>query len=200
MIKLIPANQQNAAPSLSKSQSGLTNNCNHDGLTVQLMNTQYTTKQQIEDDSDIFGDDLSSVREGISPTKYSNADKPQDEFEEAIFEVARNKEKFYKYNDMHNYLADGPISWQKLQLNEKKFDHIETIFKRWASSLNELAKAGNGQFKAVEVFSNQLLVDKDSFQNNKEIYHLMLSFAQFLKEYNTYFEIFLKIVTDSVLR
>ena len=166
---------------------------------ARFASMRYTiTKIPSRGHSSIGAADISPEKEGVSPSLTSETDVPQDDFEEVIFEISKDKNKFYEYNDMHQYLEDGPLNWQILQANEKKYDQIEVIFKRWADFLKELSKTGHANVKVIDGFANQLLADKESFVQNKEIYHLLSSFAKFLKEYNTYFEIFLKIVTESV--
>lgn len=133
-----------------------------------------------------------------SNEENSKTNGPQDEFERIIFETTNDKEMFYQFNNMHKYEEDGPYTRLSLIANEKKFDNIEAMLKRWTELMKEVSRCGLAQVKAFESFSNQLLVDKDIFLMNKEIYHLFLSLSYFIKEYNTYFEIFLKILVDSI--
>ena len=122
------------------------------------------------------------------------------DLEKLLGAVVDNPEWFYKVNNVLRLPKASPYSKVKVLQIEKRLDETENLLKRWTKFLKQANMACEGYMKSVDAFANQLLVDKDFFEGNKELQHLVVMVAQFLKENSVYLEVFIKVINNSVYK
>lgn len=114
--------------------------------------------------------------------------------------VIENPELFYKLNNVTRFPPRSPFSKQKFTQIEKHIETVEGLLRKWTKLLKLASTACVGYVKSIEAFSSQLLSDANVFEYNKELQHIVVLVAQFMKENAAYLEIFSKVMDNSVTK
>lgn len=176
-------------------------------ITVDTFKPDFTMKTAINDLS--ISDTSSTPSTVLDPKRLVEINERYaksmelnniSDLEKLLNGVLDNPEWFYKINNVMRLPKPSPYSKQKVTQIEKRLDETENILKKWTRALKQVNMACTGYMKSIEAFTSQLVSDKDFFEENKEMHHLVVLVAQFLKENAVYLEVFIKVVNNSIYK
>lgn len=112
--------------------------------------------------------------------------------------ILENPEVFYNFNNVMRLPPPSPFAKMKVMNVEKRLDEIENLLKKWTTMIKDVNQSCMGYMKSMDAFANQMLSDKAFFESNKELQHIVVLIAQFLKENAVYLEVFTKVINNSI--
>jgi len=149
--------------------------------------------------SDLSGFQASSRRSESPSRKRVPADETKaQEIKRYVDSILSDPKKYYQLNNVILFPPFSPFFKTVTNKIEKKFEFVENMLRKWTKLIKEMIKNCVVYIKSVEVFANQLVVDKLYFNDNKELQILCGLLAQFLKEHDIYMEVFTKILDNSI--
>jgi len=198
-IELKRRESRGSSPSLkliTENQPELTNSPNENNLSQSY--------------SQILAEETNATTtpEGSPTLNSSSSPSPGDDkqvqvenasnAEKIMANIKSNPDEFYETNHLLKFQSYSPFSKMKVQQVEKQIDVKEGLLRKWSRSINEINRTCGEYTKCLDLFGNQLLQDKSSFEKNKEAQYILELIAQFFKENAAYLEVLTKIVNNTV--
>ena len=120
--------------------------------------------------------------------------------ERLLASISENPDWFYTANNLIKLPPYSPFSKTKVSQIEKHLDETETLVKKWTKSLKLQNTSCLAYIKTIESFAGQILLDAKFFDHNKELQHLIVLIAQFLRENAIYLEVFTNVINNSICK